>query len=173
VNCYPQNVRDLFLTGAAGTGKTHLAVGMAQELVRRFYSDVLFLDFGGFVSFLLEGDCSDDRRSSQWECARQTSLLVLDNFGMIRPSAEKAHIAEELILTRIRARRRTIYTGESFRCHGLFDDGRVVDGATSTEKLLRALSPRALVELLGNARIILVEGQDYRMRKGCDHRLFG
>jgi DNA replication protein DnaC len=166
-------VRDLFLTGGPGTGKTHLAVGIAQELVSRFCRDVLFLDFGGFVSSLLESDYAANRRSSQWECVRQSSLLVVDNFGMIRPSAEKAHVAEELVLTRIGARRRTIYTGESFRCRGLFGTKHSANGVSSTEKLLRALSPRALMELLGNARILLVEGQDYRMRKGWDHRLFG
>lgn len=173
VQNYPRVERDLFFAGGPGTGKTHLALGIARELVHRFCENVLFIDFAQWIA-----EQMSDRRSAigrgnpGWEAAERASLLIVDDFGMRQPAQRVVFTAESLVCARIRARRRTVYTGEWFRCRELFGQSPLAPAASSSEMLMRAFSPRTLLRLLGGVKVIPVRGQDYRKQDRRSPPLF-
>ena len=73
----------LMLTGAKGSGKTHLAV--AATNYRRQLGDAPYIvDVGQLVSFLNVGKKSDEHYYEEIEAVRNASLLVLDDLDFRR-----------------------------------------------------------------------------------------
>lgn len=173
VQNYPRVGRDLFFAGGPGTGKTHLAVGIAHELVHRFCEDVLFMDFAQWIAEQMSApDFSIGRGNPGWEAAERASLLIVDDFGMMQLAKRAVSMAESLVRSRIRGGRRTVYTGEWFRCRALFGQGPPAPAASSSELLMRAFSPHTLLRLLGGVKVIPVRGQDYRQQDRRSPPLF-
>jgi len=158
VESYPHNARDLFFAGGPGVGKTHLAVGIVRELLKRFHDDIVYFDFCSLSAASSAGSGPELARWADWERARQASLLLLDNFGMLSPSDETGRKAGELLRARLSARRWTIYTGEPLRQRFLFGGGGM-DRASSAEKFLAALSPSPAMDLLNRLKVVSVSGE--------------
>jgi DNA replication protein DnaC len=173
VQNYPRVERDLFFVGGPGSGKTHLALGIARELVHRFCEDVLFIDFGQWIAEQTSGgDFPVGRGNPGWEAAEQAALLIVDDFGMVQPAPRAVFVTESLVRARIGARRRTIYTGEWFRCRALFSEGAPPPAASSSEMLMRTFSPHTLLRLLGGVKVIPVRGRDFRKQDRRSPLLF-
>ena len=131
---FPDVDRGLFFVGKAGVGKTHLAVAVVRELLRKFHEDVIFADF----PMLLPG-----ASRVEWGRLRSVSLLVLDNFGLASPAPERLCAAAEVLRSRLDAGGLTILTGENLKARQL---------------------PGGLVfSLLRRTKVLSMLGQDYRM----------
>ena len=165
---FPDSGRGLFLVGAPGVGKTHLAVGIAAELVQRFQDDVLFVDF----SALMHGRPGAARDLGfDWARLRSVSLLLLDNFGSLVPSQDSLAITEELLRFRGEASKATLFTGERLRSRELYGvPGR--GGLSRTHTFLLALPRAVTVQLLSCNKIVSLVGDDYRKSSGADSTPF-
>jgi len=91
---------------------------------------------------------------------------------MVQPAPRAVFVTESLVRARIGARRRTIYTGEWFRCRALFSEGAPPPAASSSEMLMRTFSPHTLLRLLGGVKVIPVRGRDFRKQDRRSPLLF-
>ncbi len=113
VEHFPDVERGIVLLGGAGTGKTHLAVGVLLELADRFHEDTLFVDFRSMpgLHWSLGGaPVTGDPTGSKM---RTVSLLVLDNFGPGHATESQYSAAIHILHARMRGRRPTICTARS------------------------------------------------------------
>lgn len=151
---FPGADRGIIFLGGSKSGKTHLAVGIALELVRRYLDDILFVDFHSLLDIstpaakgAFGGRCSALRLES-------VSLLVLDNIGARSASAKQYQTALQLLGSRMRHGRPTICTGSRLERFDNKHDSVAADAAVPQTALLQL---HAL--LLGSFRIIPVVGQ--------------
>jgi DNA replication protein DnaC len=157
---FPDVERGLFFAGASGVGKTHLAVGIAAELMHRFQDDVLFVDFPALMNSRPGAGLAG---GFDWGRLRSVSLLLLDNFGCLVPSFDSVCITEELLRFRIEAKKPTIFTGERLRSREIFNVP--ARGTLSrTHAFLMALPRGSTVRLLSCNRIVTLVGEDFRKR---------
>lgn len=172
---YPRVSRNLFLSGPAGTGKTHLAVGLLRDIMRRFHDDdIRFAGFQDLVRFYLEPRQRQDSGSNDWKTVMEMPLLVIDGFGYEYPTYRVIRLAEQLLAARGSAGRRTVFTGDRFRLADLFisnPDRRT--SASPTLSLLLALQGRTVVQLLSDTKIQRIDGEDYRLKGKPRRILFG
>ena len=136
--------RGLYLCGKVGTGKTHLAAGMARALIEERHVPTFFHTAPELLDRLRPSGSEDGEVWASW--AMNAELLVLDDLG-----AEKATqwtIERLFVLVNHRYRRSlpTVYTSN--------------------------LGPRALAEHLGD-RIAsrVVETSEFVLMDGPDHRI--
>ncbi len=163
---YPEVSRGLFFSGPPGVGKTHLVVGIVRELVLRFHDDILFADFENILRFRLSRLAQDSGSDSEWERLKKVSLLVLDGFGWPLPRREGVLMIEDLLQTRWLLKKITLFTGDRVRCRALFVKGsRDQSNPSAAQLFLCSLSPRTLMRMLTNVKMIAMSGNDYRRRK--------
>ncbi len=153
---YPAVERGLLFVGTPGIGKTHLAVGIATELLQRFQDDILFVDFPSLV-----GPFTGRAARFDWGRLRRVSLLLLDNFGVTAPDDEGLAITEELLRGRSESRKTTVFTGERLQSRELFG-GPAGAGLSRTHNYMHALSRSLVVRLLSETRVLSMVGDDYR-----------
>lgn len=143
--------RNLFFTGAPGTGKTHLAVAIAREFLRKGISGVffkrapeLFLDIRRSFD-----DKSEDAPQESDIISRFGAyyFLVLDDFG-----AEKV----------------TEYTTNAFQLilDRRLDDGlpTIVTSNLSIQDIRETIDAR-ISSRLSEGEVWIFEGEDYRKRR--------
>lgn len=164
---FPRSGPGLFLMGDAGVGKTHLAVAILHELVQRFQQDMLFIEFTDIL-----GRQSLAAGKDGWERLKNSSLLVLDNFGMATSTAEEEVIMiEDLLRFRESRGRPFILTCERVHLDDLFADS-LSRKPSSAEAFLRRLDPPLLYRLFDRIKILLILGKDFRKRRSPDIPLF-
>lgn len=96
----------LYLSGAPGTGKTHLACCVAWEFVRSEKS-VLYLN-----ELELYRRIIDDRDKGLMKQCHDVSLLVLDDVGKESTNHKREELLYQLIDYRYQAMKPTIYTSQ-------------------------------------------------------------
>jgi DNA replication protein DnaC len=134
----------LWLCGGAGTGKTHLAVAIAQRHIDSGKT-VIFAEVPYLLDRLTEDYLADDSpliRESRWaEC----DLLILDDLGAEKQTEHKVERLTMLVNERIQQSRPMIVTS-NYR----------------PEKMLERISDRLLSRLQENGVTIDTGTQDYR-----------
>ena len=138
--------RGLYLCGDVGTGKTHLAVAVMTELIRRRRVPSLFVTVPEFLDNLRGAYNDPGRDIDEWmDAVKNADLLVLDDLGAEKPNAWVRERLFVVVNHRYREALPTIFTSN--------------------------IGPRDLTEQLGDrtaSRIIAMsewvglEGDDYR-----------
>lgn len=141
--------RGLYLCGSVGSGKTHLACGMARVLMQVRRVPTLFLTAPDLLDRLRPGSASgegDEERDAWASWAMNAELLVLDDLG-----AEKAtEWARERIFVLVNHRYRrslpTVYTSN-----------------VGPKELGKHLGERTASRIIETSEFVLLDGPDYRV----------
>lgn len=131
-----------------GIGKTHLAMAMADELIKRGYS-VMIVNDVPFLDNLAQARVHDNATYlAMMKHVIEMDVLVWDEFGKGKTSDFTNRVIYQIIDERYRMRRPIIYTSNE-----------------SIDTLDMMLLPATMSRLIGMTKELLeLRGQDYRMR---------
>jgi len=138
----------LILTGKAGTGKTHTAVGLAKLMAGYGYP-VRFFTVATLLEKLRAGFADRSAGAtvrSLWEQVYHVDLLVLDDLGVENITDWARQTIYQIVNERWLARLPTIATTNS-----------------SAEVLQNDYGPGTLSRLMGSSLVIQFSGSDYRV----------
>lgn len=141
--------RTLVLIGAAGLGKTHLAVAIGTYMVQRGF-DVRFIRVQSLVNRVLDIDGARERERILRPYIK-SDLLILDEFGYLMPEAETGPILYELVAERYE-RKATIITSNK----SLTDWGKVLHDT--------ALASALVDRLMHHGDVFYLKGESYRLK---------
>jgi DNA replication protein DnaC len=150
VNEYPVDVSGLLLMGDIGTGKTHLAVAIMQELIETKNIPCSFYPYTELLK-MIQSSYSKESETTELELLRpvlDTEVLVLDDIGTMKPSEWVLDTVNFIINTRYNDNRTTIITTNY-----------------TEEELVNRVGPRVASRLRQVCRAINMKGPDFRELK--------
>ena len=109
---YPVRKTGLLLIGGAGTGKTHLAVGIAKALIQEKGIECVFYDYADLLK-QIQDSYNPSVQATELGLLRpvfETAVLVLDDLGSVRPTEWRWDTVRLILNTRYNDRRTTIIT---------------------------------------------------------------
>jgi len=153
--------RSLVLVGEAGVGKTHLAVAVLGELIRRYRVNGRFVDFTELI-YRIQSTFDPSSRESKHQVlgpVADAEVLVLDELGAQKPTEWVREILYLVINTRYTRRLPTIFT-TNFALDPRQDGGSVTDrGPIALEERIGAPLVSRLHEM---AFILRLRAHDFR-----------
>jgi DNA replication protein DnaC len=167
VDEFPLESAGLLLTGPIGCGKTHLAVGIAKELIAQKSSACLFYDYRELLKEI-QNSYNASVQVTEMDVLRpvfEAEVLVLDELGAAKPTEWVWDTVAHILNTRYNDKRTTIIT-TNFRDlppAGTEPEGRVKksdEGDTLGDRIGERMRSR-LHEM---CRVVRVEGEDFRMK---------
>ena len=161
VDFYPAMMtpgRGLLLTGSAGLGKTHLAVGILKVLVLEKGANGLFCYYQQLLKDIQD---SYNPRTSTTELqildpVFQAEILVLDDLGSLKPTDWVWDTVAMILNTRYNYKRTTIVTTNF--------DNLAANQASGNITLGDRIGDRMRSRLLEMCREVKMQGVDYRER---------
>ncbi|HLW51969.1 MAG TPA: ATP-binding protein [Candidatus Angelobacter sp.] len=109
---YPLARTGLLFIGPIGTGKTHLAVGIIQELVRSKGVPCLFCDYRELLKEI-QNSYNSSVQTTELEVLRpvfEAEVLVLDELGAVKPSEWVWDTVSHILNSRYNEKKTTIVT---------------------------------------------------------------
>jgi len=76
----------LYFWGDVGTWKTHTASAIANELIEKHLVEVMFISFSDVADRVRKSFDSDNADKSLFNDMKEVDLLVIDDFGMEKPT---------------------------------------------------------------------------------------
>lgn len=157
IDCWPSNAPGLLLMGGCGTGKTHLAVSLLQEIIGSGKpGKMLFSNFQDLIQEI-QASFGSDQSPSKSEILRpliEADLLILDELGSQKPTTFVQEILYYLINSRYNDEKSTIFTTN------YFDESVDAREETLEQRIGKRLRSR-LYEMTERVRM---ESDDYRRR---------
>ena len=138
--------RGLYLCGGVGVGKTHLAVAVMSELIRRRRVPSLFVTVPEFLDNLRGAYNDPGRDLDEWmDAVKNADLLVLDDLGAEKPTEWVRERIFVLVNHRYREQLPTVFTSN-----------------TGPKDLADQLGERTASRIIAMCDWIALEGEDYR-----------
>jgi DNA replication protein DnaC len=169
VNEYPMDATGLLMIGPIGVGKTHLAVAILKELVKKG-AQCLFYDYRELLKEI-QNSYNPSVETTEMEVLRpifEAEVLVLDELGAVKPTEWVWDTVSHILNTRYNDKRTTIITTN-------FKDLPPSRGAPEPEsertRAFRAAREETLGDRIGErmrsrlhemCRVVEVHGRDYR-----------
>lgn len=168
---YPLIKTGLLLIGPIGTGKTHLAVGIIQELVRSKGVPCRFCDYRELLKEI-QNSYNPTVQTTELEVLRpvfEAEVLVLDELGAVKPSEWVWDTVSHILNSRYNEKKTTIVTtnypnlppGELGVRDGRPDLARL---AARGETLGDRITERMRSRLHEMCRVVELDGVDFRQR---------
>lgn len=157
----------LLLVGPIGCGKTHLAVGIAKELISQKAAACLFYDYRELLKEI-QNSYNASVQVTEMEVLRpvfEAEVLVLDELGAAKPTEWVWDTVSHILNTRYNDKRTTIITTNFMDLPpaGAEPEGRA-SRASRDETLGDRVGERMRSRLHEMCRVVRVEGEDFRMR---------
>jgi len=108
VNTFP-NKKSLLMIGSAGLGKTHLALSIADKLLKKNF-DVIYCSCSNIFNIIEEERSDFSRHSDTLERLKTCSLLVLDDLGSEYVNNPVRSLLYDIINSRLSSSLSTIVT---------------------------------------------------------------
>jgi DNA replication protein DnaC len=175
VENYPFEKMGMLLVGPIGVGKTHMAVGAIQELIRNKGIACLFCDYRELLK-QIQNSYNSSVQTTELEILRpvfDTEVLLLDELGAIRPSEWVWDTVSHIINFRYNEKKTTIITTnfpdapsrkgqEPERAAYASRQKKEAEEAARMETLGDRITDRMHSRLHEMCRIIQMEGSDFR-----------
>jgi DNA replication protein DnaC len=164
---FPLESAGLLLTGPIGCGKTHLAVGIAKELISQKATACLFYDYRELLKEI-QNSYNASVQVTEMEVLRpvfEAEVLVLDELGAAKPSDWVWDTVAHILNTRYNDKRTTIITTnyQDLPSAGAEPEGRAAR-ASREDTLGDRIGDRMRSRLHEMCRVVRVEGEDFRMK---------
>ncbi len=164
---FPLESAGLLLTGPIGSGKTHLAVGIAKELISQKATGCLFYDYRELLKEI-QNSYNASVQVTEMEVLRpvfEAEVLVMDELGAAKPTEWVWDTVSHILNTRYNDKRTTIITTnyQDLPPVGVEPEGRAVR-ASREETLGDRIGERMRSRLHEMCRVVRVEGEDFRMK---------
>lgn len=170
---YPTDKDGLLFVGPVGIGKTHLAVGIIQELVRSKGVRCLFYDYRELLKEI-QNSYNPSVQATELEILNpvlDAEVLVLDELGAVKPSQWVWDTVSYVINHRYNEKKTTIITTNFPNLAAATFEGPV-EGFSQSERSKAAargetlgdrITDRMRSRLHEMCRVIEMEGKDFRM----------
>ena len=171
---YPLEKTGLLFIGPIGTGKTHLAVGIIQELVSSKGVACLFCDYRELLKEI-QNSYNSSVQATELEILRpvfEAEVLVLDELGAVKPTEWVWDTVSHILNSRYNEKKTTIITTNFLNLPP--GDPAVRDGRASAAEAARLaarnetlgdrITERMRSRLHEMCRVVQLEGADFRQR---------
>jgi DNA replication protein DnaC len=169
---YPVEKTGLLLIGPIGTGKTHLAVGIIQELIRGKGVPCRFCDYRELLKEI-QNSYNSSVQTTELEILRpifDAEVLVLDELGAVKPSEWVWDTVSHILNSRYNDKKTTIITtnfpnlppGDVQTSRGSAADS--ARHSARGETLGDRITERMRSRLLEMCRAIQIDGADFRQK---------
>src|SRR5258708_3928787 len=173
---YPLQKTGLLFIGTIGTGKTHLAVGAIQELLRSKGVPCRFCDYRELLKEI-QNSYNPSVQTTELEILRpifEAEVLELDELGAIRPTEWVWDTVSHILNYRYNEKKTTLIT-TNFpnlppagvgveRSRKSFSHAEQAKAAAAQETLGDRITERMRSRLHEMCRIIEITGTDYRLQ---------
>ena len=164
---YPVDKTGLLLVGMIGTGKTHLAVGIAKALIREKGIPCLFYDYRELLKEI-QNSYNASVQTTELGLLKpvfDAEVLVLDELGAVRPSEWVWDTVSLILNTRYNDNRTTIIT-TNFSDEPAAAVARSLSPARAArdETLGDRIGERMRSRLHEMCRIVRMDGADFRQK---------
>jgi DNA replication protein DnaC len=170
----PRDGTGLLIIGKIGTGKTHIAVGIAKELILNKGAACLFYDYRELLKEI-QNSYNTTVQITELDVLRpifETEVLVLDELGAVKPTEWVWDTVSLILNTRYNNDRTTIITTnfEDQPAAGVAIDpfaqfgGKQLRAATRAETLGDRIGERMRSRLHEMCRVIKMDGEDFRQK---------
>lgn len=169
---YPLEKTGLLFIGPVGTGKTHLAVGIIQELIRQKGVPCRFCDYRELLKEI-QNSYNPTVQTTELEILRpvfEAEVLVLDELGAIKPSEWVWDTVSHILNSRYNEKKTTIITTNfpnlpAGELQGFTGSSRdAARQAARTETLGDRITERMRSRLHEMCRVVQLDGADFRQR---------
>jgi DNA replication protein DnaC len=172
VENYPVERDGILFLGPVGVGKTHLAVGIMQELIRSKGVPCLFYDYRELLKEI-QNSYNSSVQTTEMEVLRpvmEAEIVVLDELGAVKPSEWVWDTVSLVLNTRYNENRTTIITSNLADLpprEAAGDDSRSASAArraSSESTLGDRITERMRSRLHEMCRKIEMNGEDFRQK---------
>ena len=171
VDQYPLDKTGLLFVGPVGTGKTHLAVAIGKELIRRSRAQCLFYDYRELLKSIQNSFNASVATTEMQvlEPVLSAEVLIFDELGAVRPTDWVSDTVNHIINIRYNESRTTIFTTNYPDAASLFTDEETRGHNLSAAQ--RAMRRETLGDRIGDrmwsrlhemCRLIEINATDYR-----------
>ena len=157
--------KGLLLTGSIGVGKTHLAVGILQELIKGRGVAGLFCDYRDLLK-QVQNSYNNSVAETELEVLRpvfDAEVLVLDELGAAKPSDWVWDTVAHILNTRYNDQRTTIITTNYPNSSPLGAE-QATRPAMREETLGDRIGERMRSRLQEMCAVVQMSGEDYRQK---------